>query len=134
MRRINRIGLLTLVMLFSFLQCTKEETKGCMDITATNYNATATVDDGSCKYLCQVNQTGEVYFKNLSNTNKVYDVIWDGVNIATVAPNQSSAVFTYPASVQHTLVFRFSNTSTNACTPSTPFLTQCKKLEFNCSG
>ena len=105
-----------------------------MDPTATNYDASATSDDGSCKFTCQVNATGEVYFKNQSNTNKTFDILWDGVKIATVAPNQSSAIFTYPANIPHTLVFKVTNTSTEACTPSTPSLTQCKQVYFSCTG
>ena len=40
----------------------------------------------------------------------------------TVSPGQDSAVFTFAAEVQHTLVFRFTNTSVNACSLSTPTL------------
>lgn len=120
---------------YSISGCTKEEISGCTDPMSINYNAKATLDDGSCRYapLCEVNKTGEVYFINHSNSNSTYDIIWDGVKIATIVPNQSSQVFTYPANVQHTLVFRFTNTSNNACTSSTPYLTQCQKLWFDCS-
>lgn len=30
--------------------CKKDKVKGCMDSVATNYNSSATEDDGSCKY------------------------------------------------------------------------------------
>ncbi len=126
MKKISLIRLLMLIGITTFVGC-KKEVKGCKDVNATNYNSNVTEDDGTCKYvlLCETNKTGQVYFKNNSNSNSTYDVIWDGVKIATVAPNQSSAVFTYSANVQHTLVFRHTNTSNNACTPSTPYLTQC---------
>ena len=142
------------LMLATFvISCTKKE--GCMNVCATNYDATAESDDGSCKgcddskamnycsgvasdnsckYLCELNKTGEVYFSNISNTNKTYNVIWDGVNIATIAPGQTSSTFTAAANIAHTLVFRISNTTTNACTPSTPVIPQCQKSGFNCSG
>lgn len=84
--------------------------------------------------LCETNDTGEVFFSNTSNSNSTHDIIWDGVKIATVAPNQSSQVFTYSAGVPHTLVFRFTNTSDDACTASTPILTQCQQQGFSCSG
>lgn len=133
----NKNPLLSLLMLMSitiFIGCEKEII-GCMDVTATNYNSTATQDDGSCEYAipCEVNKTGEVYFVNHSNSNSTYDIIWDGVKITTVTPNQSSQVFTYSANVQHTLVFRLTNTSNNACLPSTPYLIQCQKSWFDCS-
>lgn len=123
---------------FAITSC-KKKIDGCTDPKAINYNAKATDDDGTCKYpppspSCETNKTGEVYFINNSNSNSTYDIIWDGVKIATVAPNQSSQVFTYSANVQHTLVFRYTNTSNNACTPSTPYLTQCQRLWFNCTG
>lgn len=38
------------IMLLLFSGCKKKEVSGCMDSTASNYNADATVDDGSCEY------------------------------------------------------------------------------------
>ena len=126
----------TLILVILVTGSCKKEVSGCTDSTATNYDREATQDDGSCKYppACETNKTGEVYFINNSNSNSTYDVIWDGVKIATIAPNQSSQVFTFPANVQHTLVFRFTNTSNNSCTPSTPYLTQCRRLWFDCTS
>ena len=140
MKMLIQITLTCLVITgLSITSCVKDkdnETGGCTDPSATNYNANATFNDGTCAYplQCEVNGTGEVYFINNSNSNSTHDIIWDGVKIATVAPNQSSLVFTYSANVQHTLVFRHTNTSNDACTPSTPFLTQCERLSFSCTG
>jgi hypothetical protein len=137
MKILNQITLACLVIAgLSMTSCDKEnEIAGCTDPSALNYNANATISDGSCEYplQCEINGTGEVYFINHSNSNSTYDIIWDGVKIATVTPNQSSNVFTFSANVQHTLVFRYTNTSNNACTPSTPYLTQCAQLWFDCS-
>jgi hypothetical protein len=83
---------------------------------------------------CQINNTGGVYFKNQSNTNATYDIIWDGSKIATVPPNDSSTTFTATAGIQHTLVFEFTNTNNPACNPATPILTQCKTVWFSCTG
>jgi len=37
---------------------------------------------------CQVNNTADVYFKNLSNTNSTYGIVWNGSKIATVPPRR----------------------------------------------
>jgi len=135
MKILIQITLACLVVAGLSITSCEKETAGCTDPSSTNYNANATLDDGSCIYPlpCEVNQTGEVYFINHSNSNSTYDIIWDGVKIATIAPNQSSQVFTFSANVQHTLIFRYTNSSNNACTPSTPYLTQCQQLWFDCS-
>jgi len=113
----TRNTLLSLVMIFTTLtliSCEKKETEDPPE-------------------ACEVNRTGEVYFINQSNSNRTYDIIWDGVKITTVAPNQQSDVFTYSANVKHSLIFRYTNTSDNACTPSEPILNQCRKIGFSCS-
>ena len=134
MKKNTIIGLLMLISIITFIGC-KKQIQGCTDPMAINYNPNATEDDSTCKYTppCEVNKTGEVYFINHSSSNSTYDVIWDGVKIATITPNQSSQVFTYSANVQHTLVFRYTNTSNDACTPSTPYLAQCQQVWFDCS-
>lgn len=82
---------------------------------------------------CQTNSTGTVYFLNTSNTSRTYDILWDGVIWATVTPNGRSSTFTV-ASGAHTLLFRFTNTTTQACTPSTPNIAICSNTYYSCSG
>ncbi len=88
---------------------------------------------GPAQSACETNNTALVSFRNNSNTNRTYNVIWDGVNRATITPGSESEKFTVAAGVQHTLVFRYTNTNTNACTPSTPTLAQCSNMWFNCT-
>jgi len=107
---------------------------GCTNSSAVNYCSGALFNDNSCVLPCEANQTGEVFFRNLSNTNSTYDIIWDGVKIATVGPGQDSNTFTVTANVGHTLVFQFTNTSNSACNPSTPVIPQCQELWFSCTG
>ena len=108
--------------------------RGCTDITATNFCLSGLTDDGSCIPQCEANGTAEIYFINKSNTNSTYDIIWNGVKIATVAPGQESERFTVAATVQHTLVFKLTNTGDLACTASTPVLSQCAEMYFDCTG
>jgi len=107
---------------------------GCTDPAATNYCPGANYSSGTCIYPCETNNTGKVYFINHSNSNSTYDVIWDGVKIFTVAPNQQSPTITVSAGIQHTLLFRFTNTSNGACTQSTPIIPQCETWWFDCTG
>ena len=107
---------------------------GCSNPEATNFCSSSLVDDGSCILPCEANQTGDVFFTNISNTNSTYDIIWDGVKIATVPPGKDSGTFTVAANVQHTLEFRFTNSNNLACTTSTPVIAQCQTLFFNCTG
>ncbi len=39
-----------IVAILIISSCKKDKVKGCMDSVATNYNSSATEDDGSCKY------------------------------------------------------------------------------------
>ena len=59
---------------------------GCTDPTATNYNATATVDDGSCVYICNEDAP-----TNLSATNVIHDratINWDNMNSTSCMVDQ----------------------------------------------
>ena len=83
---------------------------------------------------CETNNTALIRFGNNSNTNSTYNVIWDGSNLVTITPGTESQQFTVAAGVQHTLVFRITNTNNNACSPSTPTLSQCAARIFSCTG
>ncbi len=83
---------------------------------------------------CQTNNTATAYFQNRSSSNLTYDIIWDGTRLASVSPGQDSAVFTFAAGVPHSLAFRLTNTSSNACSPSTPTLAQCSNMFYSCTG
>lgn len=82
---------------------------------------------------CQANNTASVTFENRSNSNRTYDVVWDGSRIMTLAPTQKSNSITVAASVNHTLAFMITNTNTSACTPSTPTLAQCSSMNYWCT-
>lgn len=59
----------TLPPSFYITDTTPCELAGCMDETATNYNASATVDDGSCLYnVCEVTATTYNTFLNVTET------------------------------------------------------------------
>ncbi|MFH1295829.1 MAG: hypothetical protein ABIJ04_00965 [Bacteroidota bacterium] len=128
------MAIITLFSVFALPSC-KKDIKGCTNPNATNYDAKATEDDGSCQLPdpCVTNQTGKVYFKNNSVSNSTYDVFWDGAKIATVAPNNQSQTFIVSANVQHTLLFKYTNTNNVACTQSTPTIPQCSTWWFDCS-
>ncbi len=83
---------------------------------------------------CEVNNTATAEFRNLSNSNSTHDIIWNGSKLYTVPPAGISETLTVAAGIQHTLVFQFTNTSTNACTPSTPTLAQCSNRFYSCTG
>jgi hypothetical protein len=83
---------------------------------------------------CQTNNTATALFQNRSATNLTYDVIWNGARLVSVSPGQDSATYTFAAGVPHTLVFRVTNSSTNACSPSTPTLAQCSSMFYSCTG
>ena len=83
---------------------------------------------------CEKNTTAGVTFENKSNTNGTYDVIWDGSKVFTLAPGAKSTEMTVAATVQHTLTFKFSNTSTLACTSGSPILAICAHQNYWCTG
>ena len=82
---------------------------------------------------CQTKNTAQIYFKNLSTTGKSYDIIFDGANVATIAPGGQSSKITITATVTHTLIFKVAGTSTFACSQSTPSIPQCQTQYYSCS-
>ena len=83
---------------------------------------------------CQANNTAKLVFRNLSNSNATYDLIWDGAKLFTIAPNGESDTLTTAAGVQHTMLFQFTNSNNNACNAATPTLAQCSRGWFSCTG
>lgn len=83
---------------------------------------------------CEVNDTAEAYFVNNSTTGKTYDILWDGVKVATIAPGQESSTITTTAGISHSLTFRVAGSTTLACSNSTPSIPQCKKMSYSCTG
>ncbi len=142
MKRTFLSALLFTLMAFTFATytaCTKDE---CSGVTCQNGGS---CNDGICTcpsgYTgtrcentvnnCVVNNTAKVQFSNRSS-GSTYDVIWDGSIITTLAPGVTSDFFTVAAG-DHTLVFRYSNTGNNSCTPSTPNLAQCSSMVYWCT-
>src|SRR5690349_12999836 len=83
---------------------------------------------------CEVQNTAQVYFINNSSTGKTYDILWDGVNVATISPGQESSTITTTAGIPHSMTFRVAGTTTLACSTSNPSIPQCKKMSYSCSG
>ena len=86
----------------------------------------------ACNSASSSSSLPEVTFENKSNTNKTYDVIWDGSRVGTIGPGQTTKITT--AAGQHTLVFQISNSNTGACSTSTPVLALNVNYTFSCSG
>ena len=82
---------------------------------------------------CRTNNTATVTFENRS-ANRTYDILWDNARVTTLGPGVTSPSFSVAAGVQHTLEFRVSNTTTLACTRSTPTLAQCSGHTLSCGS
>ena len=81
--------------------------------------------------LCQTRNTAEITFGNTS-LNSTYSVVFDGVSRVTLAPGQTSQVYTEAAGVQHKVDFKYSNSSLLACNTSTPVWAQCTNQTISC--
>jgi hypothetical protein len=82
---------------------------------------------------CQTFSTATISFGNRTTSNTTYDIFWDELPVATVAPNQTSATIVAVAGVAHSLSFHVTNTSATACTPSNPVPTLCGTPIYTCS-
>lgn len=81
---------------------------------------------------CEANETAKVRFINKTGTSQTYSVLWDGSVITTLGPGATSEYYTVTAG-QHTLHFMIANSTTSACTPSTPNLVACSSMEYWCT-
>ncbi len=83
---------------------------------------------------CTATNTATVFFRNRSNTNSTYQVLWDGVRLETLPPSERSPRHVVTAGIQHELVFKFRTTGRDACGVTTHTLAQCSDQGFSCSG
>ncbi|MBZ0100148.1 MAG: calcium-binding EGF-like domain-containing protein [Taibaiella sp.] len=81
---------------------------------------------------CEANETARVRFINKTGTSQTYSVLWDGSVITTLGPGATSEYYTVAAGL-HTLHFKIANSSTEACTISTPNLAVCSSMEYWCT-
>ncbi len=122
----------------TYLSCSKDECEG------VSCQHGGTCKSGKCvcptgysgvnceSRTCEVNSTALVQFSNRS-ANSTYSILWDGSIITTLSAGVTSELYTVAAG-QHTLEFRYSNSSTSSCTPSTPNLAQCSSTVYWCSN
>ena len=82
---------------------------------------------------CEQNNTATVSFENRSVTNRSYDIVWDGVHIATIGPWEKTKVFTVSTG-KHKLDFKVSNSGDKACSTSWPVLSRCEAYSWFCTG
>lgn len=113
----------------------------CSDVTCQNGGI---CNEGDCECLsgytgtncetkiCDKNNTALVMFENKTGTSQTYSVIWDGVLTTTLAPGSQSGYYTVAAG-PHTLEFLISNSTTEACTESTPVLVECTSMNYWCT-
>jgi len=82
---------LIVVLGLAFVSCKK---KGCTDITADNYQSSATVDDGSCTYSgSTVFWFDDITANNLfGNSILTVDIYIDNVNSGSLNWNQYTSV------------------------------------------
>ncbi len=81
---------------------------------------------------CEKNNTATITFCNNSSSNSTYDVIFDGVRIGSISPNQS--IKRTVASGNHSVLFKYSNTGYAACSIAYPNLATCEKFSLCCSS
>jgi hypothetical protein len=109
------IGLFSVV---AYTGCVKTETAPSTTTTTTQ--------------PCEKNNTAQVRFVNKTGSSTTYSVVWDGSTLTTVAPGATSDYYTVAAG-QHTLHFMIANSTSEACTQSTPNLAKCTSMEYWCT-
>lgn len=81
---------------------------------------------------CKSHNTGSVSFQNRTNKT-THDVYWDGAQVATLAPGQTSGPVVAAAGVAHDLKFFITNSRTLACGPVTPIPVKCEEEIYYCA-
>lgn len=79
---------------------------------------------------CERDSTAEVAFRN-TNSTITARIIWDGLNIGTLAPGQTGLGRTVSAGM-HTLQFQNNSGGAALCAPSTPSPAQCTSTTYIC--
>lgn len=81
---------------------------------------------------CIINNSAELCITNASTVNKTYDILLDGVKIMTISPGQEKCAIV--AAGRHLVQSFYTNTSTRACSDSSPVIVRCSKERLTCSG
>ena len=80
------------------------------------------------------NSTGTLTFVNASVTGRAYDVVLDGAVSVTALVVSTESSRTVAANVAHAVTFRFTGTSTSACSTSNPIIATCGTSRLSCSA
>ena len=81
--------------------------------------------------VCQSNNTATLTFENRT-ANRTHDLYLDNANAALLGPGQTSRAFTVAAGVQHSVVWRYTNTYLSACV-TTPIPAVCSSQLYFCA-
>ena len=104
---------------------------GSAQITASYQGANASAT-ANVTLLCQTTDTANVSFGNRS-TSMSFDVIWDGLQLGTLAPGQtSSPPLTVAAGTAHNLIFYVAGTKNLGCVYATVLPTVCSTPVYTC--
>jgi hypothetical protein len=76
--------------------------------------------------------TGTIEFENHASHSS-YDILLDGSLVGSIGPGQSMTR-TVTAVVQHTVLFRFSNTNQNACSEAQESVIECHTNTISCDA
>ncbi len=121
----KRVSVGVLVAFFS--AATLLSPTGCSDDNGDSGKSTVAPDPKPC----EVNGTANAVFKNESQ-HSTYDVILDDVTIGSISPKQS--ISTIVSAGRHRVEFRFSNSTTRACTTANTDFPQCTSKTVWCTG
>lgn len=89
---------------------------------------TTTVGCGDAFGVCET----QIRACNKSTTNRSQSVLIDGMNYGVVEVDECRNFDVAPGS--HLVLFRFTNTTTDACSLAAPSVEKCKTAGISCSG